>query len=130
MKNIVLLLCIVTASCSGPKKTAENTAADPVPVKDSMLVETAQNCLGDMIKGFEKEEKQNPPRKIYRYNYKGKTVYYVTAPCCDFYSDLYDSTCTLIGHPDGGFTGKGDGRWLDFNSNKSNEKLVWEDKRK
>ena len=83
-----------------------------------------------MIKGFEKEEKQNPPRKIYRYTYKGKTVYYVTPPCCDFYSDLYDSTCKLIGHPDGGFTGKGDRRMPDFHTSKSNEKLIWEDKRK
>ncbi|MBS1742291.1 MAG: hypothetical protein JST81_04590 [Bacteroidetes bacterium] len=79
---------------------------------------------------FAAEEKQNPPRKIIRYEYEGKTVYYVTPPCCDFFSDLYDSTCVLIGHPDGGFTGKGDGKLSDFNEKKKREVLVWEDRRK
>ena len=130
MKNIILLLCIVAASCCGTKKTSQNTIADPTPAKDTVVAETVQSCIQDLIKGFEKEEKQNPPRKIYSYTYKGKTVYYVTPPCCDFYSDLYDSTCKLMGHPDGGFTGKGDGRMPDFQSSKSNEKLIWEDKRK
>ena len=50
--------------------------------------------------------------------------------CCDFYSDLYDNKCNLIAHPDGGFTGKGDGKIKDFRKEATNEKLVWEDSRK
>lgn len=130
MKNAILLLCIVAASCCGSKKTSENTEAVSDPGKDVVVADSAQSCIQDMIKGFAKEEKQNPPRKIYSYLYHGKTVYYVTPPCCDFFSDLYDSTCKLIGHPDGGITGKGDGKMRDFHTAKSNEKLVWEDKRK
>ena len=83
-----------------------------------------------MIKKFSSEEKTNPPRKIYSYTYKGKKVYYVPGPCCDNFSDLYDSNCRLLGHPDGGFTGRGDGKFKDFAQEKKNEKLVWADKRK
>lgn len=86
-------------------------------------------CVQKLIKGFLEEEVQNPPRKIYSYTYNGSLVYYVTPPCCDFFSDLYDAQCKLIAHPDGGITGKGDGRAKDFGENKSNEKLVWEDVR-
>ena len=71
----------------------------------------------------------NPPRKIYSYLYKDSLVYYVTAPCCDFFSDLYNTNCELIAHPDGGITGKGDGRLSDFHALKTAEKLLWEDDR-
>lgn len=87
-------------------------------------------CIQKMIDQYKSEEKQNPPRQIYSYMYKGKTVYYVKPPCCDFFSDLYDSSCVLIGHPDGGFTGKGDGKINDFKDSSSYEKLIWKDDRK
>lgn len=75
------------------------------------------------------DEVKNPPQKIFSYKYKGSTVYYVTAPCCDFFSDLLSADCELIAHPDGGITGKGDGRAADFHKLRSGEKLVWEDPR-
>lgn len=83
-----------------------------------------------MIKKYAKEEKQNPPKSIYSYQYNGQKVYYVTPPCCDFFSELFDSNCKLMGNPDGGFSGKGDGKFPDFHQKKTNEKLVWEDQRK
>lgn len=137
MKNTFLLLCIVAASCCGTKKSLDTSAGNAAPGMETTKTEkekvTAENvpaCLLEMISGFTKEEKQNPPRKIYSYTYKGKTVYYVTPPCCDFFSDLYDSDCKLMGHPDGGITGRGDGKFPDFEKEKSNEKIVWKDKRK
>jgi hypothetical protein len=39
----------------------------------------------------------------------GETVYYVVMECCDQFSDLLDADGELIGHPDGGITGRGDG---------------------
>jgi hypothetical protein len=128
MKNTLLLICIIVASCCGAKKTNGTTSADTA-VASGEMTDTAA-CIREMIAGFKNEEKQNPPRKIYSYTYKGQTVYYVTPPCCDFFSDLYDSKCKLIGHPDGGITGKGDGKFTDFEKTKTNEKLVWEDTRK
>lgn len=87
-------------------------------------------CINKLISDFKSEPKQNPPRKIFSYTYHDSTVYYVQPICCDFYSDLYDNKCNLIAHPDGGFTGKGDGKIKDFRKEATNEKLVWEDTRK
>ena len=83
-----------------------------------------------MIEKYKAEDRQNPPRQVFSYQYKGQTVFYVTPPCCDFFSELYDSACTLIAQPDGGFTGRGDGRAPDFEAQRSNEKLIWKDERK
>ncbi len=48
------------------------------------------------------------------YLYKGDTVYLFVPPCCDRFSELYDRDGKLICHPDGGITGKGDGKCTDF----------------
>ncbi len=129
MKNTLLAICIIAASCCGGKKSAVNPESSAQNAATTSSTELP-SCLRDMITIFKNEEKQNPPRKIYRYTYKGNTVYYVTPPCCDFFSDLYDANCKLIGHPDGGITGKGDGKFTDFVKERTNEKLVWEDTRK
>lgn len=128
MKYLFFAIAIIAGSCCSSKKavdTAGNTTGKSTT--DSSFV--VPKCINKMIDEFAKAKVENPPRKIYSYNYQGKTVYYVTPPCCDFYSELYDSECNLIGHPDGGFTGKGDGKMTDFHSTKSGERLVWEDKR-
>ena len=124
MKHILFILFIAVASCCSSTKSQQESESDMV---DGIVVPA---CVKKMIERFKAEEVQNPPRKIYSYQYNGKTVYYVTAPCCDFYTDLYDSKCNLIAHPDGGFTGKGDGKLPDFVKSRTNEKLIWEDKRK
>lgn len=121
MKIFVILACWVTASCCHSKKTMVNDTVNKTPVPE---------CIQKMIQQFSEEEKQNPPRKIFSYLYKGNRVFYVTAPCCDNFNDLYDEDCRLLGHPDGGFTGRGDGKFPDFNETKTQEQLIWEDKRK
>ena len=123
MKNAFIILCLLASGCCASKQNADaakggDGTATPTPT-----------CINEMIKGFASAEKANPPRKIFSYTYQGKIVYYVPAICCDFYSDLYDAQCKLLGHPDGGITGKGDGKLPDFTTAKSNEKLVWEDNR-
>ena len=123
MKNFILLVFIISSGCcSSPKNATSVTIANTTTA--------VPGCIQKLIHQFSEEEKQNPPRKIYSYLYKGAKVYYVIAPCCDNFNDLYDEYCTLLGHPDGGFTGRGDGKFPDFNEAKTNEKLIWEDKRK
>lgn len=137
MRIVTFLITMVwmMAACNAPRKSSAETSV----VKDSVvMVETkivglpagTPPCVLNLIKTFSEEAAQNPPRKIIRYDYKGQKVYYVPAVCCDFFSDVYDSNCNLIGHPDGGFTGKGDGKIPDFETAATNETLVWEDKRK
>ena len=69
--------------------------------------------LTDLISTLENEPPGNPPMSITRYAYKEQTVYFQTAPCCDIFSNLYDADGNIIGHPDGGITGQGDGRDRD-----------------
>lgn len=133
MKNILIVLFISISGCCSPKKSYSDSTTgisksqdNNEHVKNEILL---PECINKMIAQFKSEEVQNPPRKIIRYLYNNNYVYYVTALCCDFYSDLYDNNCKLIAHPDGGFTGKGDGKAEDFIKTRTSEKLIWEDKR-
>jgi hypothetical protein len=124
----ILTICIFTFNANAQKKKRKTTKQ--VVVQSVKAQNVVPECVKKLIEKFSKEERQEPAKSIYSYTYKGKTVYYVTPPCCDFFSDLYDENCNLIGHPDGGFTGKGDMKMMDFNDTKTNEKVIWKDERK
>ena len=131
--TVLLAALFITISSCATSQSSKSAQSKPskgeAPVASDTNGPNVPSCIRVMIEKYEYEEKQTPPRKIYQYTYNGKRVYYVTAPCCDFFSDLYDSECALIGHPDGGITGRGDGSLPDFMKTRSNEKLIWEDKR-
>lgn len=83
------------------------------------------HCIKAKIRQISNEQKTNSGIEVWRYKYNGIDVYYFTPKCCDQYSDLYDSKCNLICHPDGGFTGGGDGNCNDFFKNRSEGKMIW-----
>jgi len=85
--------------------------------------------LNNLIAKYRSEPVGNPPQSIWRYHYNGQTVYYVPPQCCDQFSILYDSQGDTICAPDGGFTGRGDGRCPDFFTERTDEQLVWKDSR-
>jgi hypothetical protein len=85
--------------------------------------------IDQLINKFESEAVGNPPQSIYRYEYDGQTVYFVPAQCCDQFSTLYNIGGDVLCAPDGGLTGKGDGKCDDFVAKRSNEQLVWKDPR-
>lgn len=87
-------------------------------------------CIQNLVKKFESEPVTNPPLKIVKYQYNKKVVYYVPAICCDQFSSLYDEDCNLLGHPDGGYTGRGDGKFPDFETEALYKETVWQDSRK
>jgi hypothetical protein len=62
---------------------------------------------------------------VERATYKGKTVYYVAAPCCDRLNYVYDADGKKLGSPDGGFSGRGDGRLDDFQDTVQDRTLIW-----
>ena len=132
MKTFLLILMIASgiSNCSSSKNRSQPSVVADGQTKNNGNGQDLPACVRKMIVQYQAEEKQNPPRQLYSYTYKSKTVYYLTAPCCDFFSDLYDSSCVLIGHPDGGFTGRGDGSITDFNEKRKDEKLIWKDDRK
>jgi hypothetical protein len=85
--------------------------------------------VDQLIKKFESEPVGNPPQSIWRYEYNGQVGYFVPAQCCDQFSTLYDANGNVICAPDGGLTGKGDGRCPDFLFQRTNEQLIWRDSR-
>lgn len=117
MKKIGILILIFLSACCGSKKTV------------SSKFKAIPQCIALKIEIFKIQPVQYPPGSIYSYTYNNKIVYYVPPVCCDQFSDLYDGNCELLGHPDGGFNGKGDGLFIDFSSTRSDEKLIWMDDR-
>ena len=85
--------------------------------------------LAELIYKLENEPVANPPASITQYEYKGQTVYYLPQRCCDIPSTLYDVDGNIIGYPDGGITGQGDGRIRDFFQERKNERVIWADQR-
>ncbi len=66
------------------------------------------------------------PEAVYRYQYSGQTVYYVRSHCCDQYNYLYDVKGQVICAPNGGLTGRGDGKCSDFEKQATGRELVWQ----
>ena len=85
--------------------------------------------LFTQIENFEKDKPANPPVKIFSYQYKGQLVYYITGRCCDIPSAVLSVEGQQLCQPDGGITGKGDGKCADFIETRTEEQLVWEDSR-
>lgn len=87
------------------------------------------SCIEDKIIEFKKNEVQNPPAQIWKWEDNGTSYFYVTSNCCDQYNYLYDENCNVVCAPDGGFTGNGDGNCPEFSSSII-KTLVWQDDRK
>ncbi|MBD2718202.1 hypothetical protein H6G99_04470 [Synechococcus sp. FACHB-909] len=71
----------------------------------------------------------NPPQTVWRYRYRGQVVYYLPPQCCDQMSTLFDAEGRVIAAPDGGLTGRGDGRAGDFHERRREGLLLWRDLR-
>ena len=114
----------------GTPASTKTNAVDPTSARVAKSDTAARPAwLKARIAAVLSERKRNPITRILRYQYEGKDVYYQSAPCCDQYSQVFDTKGKLVCQPDGGITGKGDGQCPDFEKNKSNEKLVWQDPR-
>ena len=128
-KNMLIRLLLIPGlfilSC-GSTKTNQS-----LEKKDSLVNLTTEGenaippCIKKKIGSFKLKQKHEQPQKVLENVYKGKKVYYVEMPCCDFFNELYDSNCRLLGHPDGGFTGKGDGKLTDFSKDGKSGRMIW-----
>ena len=141
MIKLFFIPLAVMLSCSSTKTNQSATSKDSVvteePVlhqRDSVIEIDVANvplpiCIKNKIDSFKVKEAHERPQRVVEYMYKGKKVYYVVMPCCDFFNEVYDENCNMLGSPDGGFTGKGDGKLPDFFAEAKNEKLIWEPKK-
>ncbi len=118
MRNIIIACGVMAflSCCSVNKKTIDKGISGMPP------------CLVTKIDLMKNDAKQKPPESVTQFDYKGKTVFYVVMPCCDQFNVVYDSDCNYLGAPDGGITGKGDGKIGDFSAEAKNKKIVWENK--
>ena len=107
-----LAFALLLASCGG-----NPTDADALP-----------EWLVALIEQLESQPVANPPAYIARREYAAGVYYYLPPRCCDIFSNLYDSEGTIVCHPDGGFTGGGDGRCPALGQRLS-EEIVWRDAR-
>jgi len=96
--------------------------------KKAESISQMPGCLLEKIKSMAADPKQGSPQSVVRYIYKNQTVYYVVSPCCDKHNIVYDKDCNILGYPDGGYTGRGDGKMTDFKNEASDAKVVWEKK--
>lgn len=83
--------------------------------------------LRSLIQQLETEPVANPPAYVARYEYKGEPVYYLPPRCCDIWSTLYRADGVVVCHPDGGFSGRGDGACPTFMAERTKEQIVWRD---
>jgi len=112
MKKAKTLLLLLVLSCSKQKTPSLN-----VPI-----------CIQSKIETIKSLPVENPPKEVWKWQVNGNTYFYFSAACCDQYSELYDSNCSLVCHPDGGITGVGDGNCPSF-SGPITKTLVWKDPR-
>jgi hypothetical protein len=103
----------------------------PLACEDSLPTEPAENpaWLNALIAQIEMEPVTTPPSAIFRYRYRGQTVYFRPSRCCDIRSVVYDANGVILCEPDGGIDSGGDGRCPDFLSERSEERLIWQDPR-
>lgn len=92
--------------------------------------EKIPTCIEEKIEALKEEAVRNPPAYIARYQFKGRTVYYIPPAAGDQMSKLYGADCELICRPDGGFTGRGDGECPEFVEERKEEEIIWRDDRK
>jgi hypothetical protein len=126
ISKICLCLLVVILTFSGCK-TGETTETNPSG--EQQPVAGADEWLNNLIQQLRQEKAANPPAKIFRYTYRNKVVYYLTSRCCDIPGKVYDIAGNVLCEPDGGITGKGDGRCPDFFDERTDEIIIWEDKR-
>lgn len=129
---LIMLSCGSTKSNQSAGKSDSGIVEQPIGMnqRDLAIIPEAINvamptCIKNKIDSFKLKEAHEKPQRVIEYMYKGKKVYYVVMPCCDFFNEVYDDKCNFLGAPDGGFTGKGDGKIPDFFTEVKNEKLIW-----
>lgn len=114
-----------TVVVSNTKNTNQDSLAEKLSGKTGPDLTALPTCIKNKIDSFKLKEPHERPQRVVEYMYKGKKVYYVVMPCCDFFNEVYDANCNYLGAPDGGFTGKGDGKLPDFTEEAKPGKEIW-----
>lgn len=90
------VFAILLSSCAAQPKS-ETASSDPV----------ASSSFG---RSFPTLDLSRVSGNVVRHFIGGQIYYYVRSPCCDFHNFLFASDGSYLCAPDGGFTGRGDGK--------------------
>jgi hypothetical protein len=124
---LFLLFCLAFfISCHKQAATSQNGTSNSEKTTSKEIPAWLQTKISE----FQKDKPANPPIKIYSYLYHSQQVYYIPSRCCDIPGAVYTLQGQQLCQPDGGITGRGDGKCADFFEARTNEKLIWEDLRK
>ena len=127
MKQFLLIVavccCYCCSRCSSGKTNTSDTSGENGVAGTPVLA--IPPCIQHMIDSAKKQTSEPAITEIRRYVYNGARVYLVTAPCCDQFNPVYDSTCKMLFAPSGGITGKGDGSQPDFFTRAKEDSLIW-----
>jgi hypothetical protein len=133
MKSLItfsfLIASLSFASCHKPPPPPPEHPYPPHKDVVGTVPDNAPACIQDEIRKMQAEPVANPPASIWSYDYLGQTVFYIPPQCCDVTSKLLDQNCNELCSPDGGLTGRGDGKCPEFFDKRTDEKLVWKDDR-
>lgn len=114
-------------ACGLASVAVAGSASEQIPAEEA--TERHPAWIDELISRYKAADVANPPASIIRYTYKEAPVYYVPPRCCDIPSRLHDVDGNILCAPDGGFTGRGDGRCADFRSAARDRTVIWQDTR-
>ncbi|HEX8460319.1 MAG TPA: hypothetical protein VF623_02770 [Segetibacter sp.] len=117
---------VLVFSCNSKIKPNESNVAE---VKSTTKDSAVPSCIQYKIDSIKSQPVWNPPAEIHEYEYNGKRMFAMSAPCCDFFNTVFDENCNYICAPSGGFTGRGDGKCTDFFKVGKHVRLIWKDER-
>ena len=124
MKNLFLYLSLMLLmGISTAYRDTPNVSVKPDGIPD------IPKCIKLKIRKITREEVINPVAEVWEWKVDGGTYYYFAYGCCDNFNYLYDKECNRICAPDGGLTGKGDGKCPVFKS-EVKKKLIWQNDKK
>lgn len=125
MKYLLLLLAFpFMAATECGKKKGNAVASGPVP-QETAVKDTVPPVVRKILDSLAKDNPPLIPMQVEEFIYNGNKTYLVIMPCCDFFNPLYDSTGKQICSPTGGFSGRGDGKCMDFGEKGKAVKIVW-----
>jgi hypothetical protein len=116
IKFVVISFAVLTSLGSGCNKGGKEGSA-------------SKSCIDSLKEQILNLAPRIPAATIWQYTYNDSVVYLVPAPCCDQFNPLYNLECKVVCHPDGGITGKGDGKCNDFYRTANDKLLIWTDSR-
>lgn len=112
-----------------PAKASATVSNDSFVATTPTSGSSAPACILQKIDSIKQDHVWNPPAEIHEYEKDGKSIYLISADCCDRFTVAVDANCNYRCAPSGGFTGRGDGKCRDFFTSAKLVRLVWKDER-